>query len=174
MGNKWEIPCNSRDFPVFPAGMGNTPKSRDFANPAKTRWVVESYHGRLKQWHMFKDQLSSNHFVPVIGDLVKSVTACLNGVRGPIYKPNPQRDARDQRLAERMQSRLTQESHLAGRVKAEPNLSRRCKAEWKKNDASDIAFPQLDMEYLETVACGTYQLNQAPGYIEEHTTEDGD
>ena len=140
----------------------------------KTRWVVESYNGRLKQWHMFKDQLSSNHFVPVIGDLVKSVTACLNGVRGPIYKPNPQRDARDQRLAERMQSRLTQESHLAGRVKAEPNLSRRCKAEWKKLDASDIAFPQLDMEYLETVACGTYQLNQAPGYIEEHTTEDGD
>ena len=30
------------------------------------------------------------------------------------------------------------------------------------------------MEYLETVACGKYQLNQAPGYIAEHTTEDGD
>ena len=106
----------------------------------KSRWVVESYHGLLKQWHIFKDQLSPNHFVPSIGDLVKSMTACLNGVRGPIYKPNPQRDARDQRLAERIQSQLTQESHLAGRVKAEPILRRRCKAEWKKLDASDIAF----------------------------------
>ena len=140
----------------------------------KTRWVVESYHGRLKQWHMFKDQLSSNHFITVIGDLVRSVTACLNGIRGPIYKPSPQRDARDLRLAERMQSRLTHKSHLAERVKDDPNLSKRCKSEWKKLDASDIEFPQLDMEYLETVACGTYQLSQAPGYIEEHTSEDGD
>ena len=46
--------------------------------------------------------------------------------------------------------------------------------EKKKLDASDIDFPQLDMEHLETVACGTYQLNQAPGYIEEQTTEDCD
>lgn len=30
------------------------------------------------------------------------------------------------------------------------------------------------MEYLETVACGTYQLNQALGYIEEHTNKDDD
>lgn len=73
---------------------------------------------------MFKDQLNSNHFIPIIGDLVKSVTACLNAVRGPIYKPNPERDARDRRLAERMQSRLTYGSSLAGRVKAEPNLSK--------------------------------------------------
>ena len=28
-------------------------------------------------------------------------------------------------------------------------------------DPSDIDFPQLDIEYLETVGCGTYQLNQA-------------
>ena len=140
----------------------------------KTRWVVESYHGRLKQWHMFKDQLSSNHFITVIGDLVRSVTACLNGIRGPIYKPSPQWDPRDLRLAERMQSRLTHKSHLVESVKDDPNLSKRCKSEWKKLDASDIEFPQLDMEYLETVACGTYQLSQAPGYIEEHTSEDGD
>ena len=99
----------------------------------KTRWVVDSYHDRLKQWHMFKDQLSSNHFIPIIDDLIESVTACLKGVMSPIYKPNPQRDARDQRLAERMQSRLRHESHLAGRVKVEPNLRRKCKAEWKKS-----------------------------------------
>ena len=140
----------------------------------KTRWVVESYHGRLKQWHMFKDHFSSNYFIPIIGDLVQVVTACLNGIRGPIYKPNTERNARDQQLAERMQSRLTYENTLAGRVQSEPNLSRRCKAEWQKLDASNIDFPKLDLEYLETVACGSYQLAQAPGYIEEHITEEGD
>lgn len=151
-----------------------SPEANTDRQCTKTRWVVESYHGRLKQWHMFKDQLNSNHFIPIIGDLVRTVSACLNGVRGPIYMPNPQRDARDQKLAFRMQSRLTHESLLAKRVKGEPSLSKRCKAEWKKLDASDIQFPQLEMEYLETVACGTYQLKQAPGYIEEHTTDDGD
>ena len=140
----------------------------------KTRWVVESYHGRLKHWRMFKDQLTSNYFIPVLGDLVRVVTACLNGIRGPIYKPNPERDARDKVLAERMQARLRLENTLAQSVEAEPNMSRRCKAEWKKLEASNIDFPKLDLEYLETVACGSYQLGQAPGYIEEHLTDDGD
>ena len=40
--------------------------------------------------HMFKDHLNSNHFNPIVGDLVTSVTACKNDVRGPIYKPIPQ------------------------------------------------------------------------------------
>ena len=34
--------------------------------------------------HMFEDHLNSNHFNPIIGDQVKSVTACQNGVKGPI------------------------------------------------------------------------------------------
>ena len=140
----------------------------------KTRWVVESYHGRLKHWRIFKDQLISNYFIPVLGDLVRIVTACLNGFRGPIYKPIPERDARDMFLAERMQARLKLENALAQRVEADPNLSRRCKAEWKKLEASNIDFPKLDLEYLETVACGSYQLEQAPGYIEEYLTDDGD
>ena len=98
----------------------------------------------------------------------------MNGVRGPVYQPNPERDARDQKLAKRMQVRLSLENRLAQRVEAEPNLSRRCKAEWKKLEASDIDFLKLDLEYLETVACGSYQLSQAPGYIGEHLTDDGD
>ena len=81
-----------------------TPEGITNRQCTKTRWVVESYHGRLKQWHMFKDQLNSNHFIPIIGDHVRTLYVCLNDVRGPVYKPNPQRDARDQRLAARMQS----------------------------------------------------------------------
>ena len=116
--------------PYMPSYMkpGQSQHDTDTANVdrfcTKTRWVVESYHGRLKQWRMFKDQLSSNYFIPVLGDLVRVVTASLNGVRGPIYKPNPERDARDKVLAERMQARLGLENTLAQRVEAEPNLSR--------------------------------------------------
>ena len=166
--------------PYMPSYMkpGQSQHDTDTANVdrfcTKTRWVVENYHGRLKQWRMFKDQLSSNYFIPVLGDLVRVVTACLYGVRGPIYKPNPERDARDKVLAERMQARLGLENTLAQRVEAEPNLSRRCKVEWKKLEASEIDFPKLDLEYLETMTCGSYQLGQAPGYIEEHLTDDGD
>ena len=85
----------------------DTIAANDDRKCTKTRWVVESYYGRLKQWHMFKDQLSSNYFIPITGDLVKVVTACLNGIRAPIYKPNTEHNARDQQLAERMHSRLT-------------------------------------------------------------------
>lgn len=63
---------------------------------------------------------------------------------------------------------------LSEQGRSDPNLSRRCKTEWKKLESCDIEFPVLDLEYLETLACGTYQLNQAPGYIEEHLTTDGD
>lgn len=98
------------------------------------------------------------------------MTACLNGIRGPIYTPSVERDARHKRLSERMQARLTLKNSLAERVTHEPNLSKRSKAEWQKLDASNIDFPELDSEYLETVTCGAYQLNLAPGYIEEHMT----
>ena len=140
----------------------------------KTRWVVESYHGRLKQWCMFKNQLISNYFIPSIGDLVQVVTACLNGIRGPIYEQNPGRTARDVQLAKRMQIQVDRKNSLASRVESDPNLSKRCKAQWEKIEACNIPFPKLDLEYLETVTCGTYQLKQASGYIEEHTTDDGD
>ena len=53
---------------------------------------------------MFKEKVNPN-----------CVTACLNGLRGPNNKPNPQRDARGQPLTERMHFRLTHECHLKER-----------------------------------------------------------
>ena len=54
----------------------------------------------LTYLYLFKDQLNSNQFIPIIGDIVRTVSVCLNGVRGAIYKPNPQRDARNQKVAQ--------------------------------------------------------------------------
>ena len=53
-------------------------------------------------------------------------------------------------------------------------MTRCAKEEWQKMDCADIEFPELDMQYLKIIACGTYQLKQTPGYVEEHLTKDGD
>ena len=156
---------------------GQTQLTTESANEdrqcTKTRWVVESYHGRLKMWRIFREQLTSNYFVKVIKELVRITTACLNGIRGPIHKSTPDRALKDQLLASEMKSRMTLISPLAERVKSEPDLSRKANAVWKRLDAADIDFPLLDLEYLETVACGSYQIKQASGYIAEHFTDAG-
>ena len=76
--------------------------------------------------------------------------------------------ARDQRLAEHMQSRMSLKNSLCYRVKNEPDLTGRRAADWKKLDAAEIDFPKLDLEYLETIICGSYQIKLAPGYIADH------
>lgn len=72
-----------------------------------------------------------------------------------------------------MQAWLTRTNTLSEQMQSDPNLTRGYKTERKNLESSDIEFPILGLKYLETLACGTYQFNQAPGYIEEHlTTED--
>ncbi|XP_033758064.1 ankyrin repeat and KH domain-containing protein mask-like [Pecten maximus] len=87
----------------------------------KSRWIVESYHGRLKHWTFFRTQLVSNSFINVIEALLRTVTACLNGIRGPIYQRSPERDAKDRLMAERIKDRLTTPNGLAQRFKTGPN-----------------------------------------------------
>ncbi|PJE78136.1 hypothetical protein CI610_02933 [invertebrate metagenome] len=140
----------------------------------KTRWVVESYHSRFKQFRFFKTELTSNYFIKNLESLLKSVTACLNWLRGPIYQPSSTKAAEDEKVALEMKSLLNKSNILAERVEKEPDLSRRAKSQWQKLEAAQLEFPRLDQEYLETLACGTYQVKLAPGYISEHLTADGD
>ena len=53
-------------------------------------------------------------------------------------------------------------------------MSHKAKNEWRKLEASDLTFPKLNLEYMETLACGLYQIKLAPGYIVEHQNSDGD
>ena len=43
----------------------------------ETRWVVASYHDKLKQWTFFKERLKCNHFIPVFGSFIRGISACL-------------------------------------------------------------------------------------------------
>lgn len=69
-----------------------------------------------------------------------------------------------------MQARLIRPNTLSEQVQSDPNLTRGYKTEWKNLESSDIGFPILALKYLETLACGTFQFNQAP----EHLTTDED
>ena len=59
-------------------------------------------------------------------------------------------------------------------MKNEPDLTCRRAADWKKLDAAEIDFPKLDLEYLEIITCGSYQIKLAPGYIADHLSKDGE
>jgi len=89
------------------------------ANIARTvtesRWVVESYHKRLKQ-------LVSNFFIDVNETLLKTVTACLNGIRGLIYVRSQEKYSKIESLLKKMKARLSVHNSLAQRVKEEPEL----------------------------------------------------
>ena len=100
-------------------------------------------------------------------ELLPATTASLNDVCGPIYHPNPERNARDKGMANIKQARLSKIYNLAAQVESDRSLSRRAQVDWVKLDASDINCSQLDKEYLETVACDRYQISLAPGYIVE-------
>ncbi|PJE78185.1 hypothetical protein CI610_02881 [invertebrate metagenome] len=73
-----------------------------------------------------------------------------------------------------MKGLSTKVNELAQRVKNEPELSKRAQSYWQKLEATDVTFPKLSEDYLETLACGTYQLKLANGYITEHLSDDGD
>ena len=73
-----------------------------------------------------------------------------------------------------MQSRMSLKNSLCDRVKNEPDLTCWKAADWKKLDAAEIDFPKLDLEYLETITRGSYQIKLAPGYIVDHLSEDGE
>ena len=89
----------------------------------KTRWIVESYHGQMKIWRLFKEQLTSNSFIKMIKELVRMLTSCLNAIRGPIYKSSPERDLKDQQFATKMKRGQSMASPLAAKIKSEPELS---------------------------------------------------
>ena len=72
-----------------------------------------------------------------------------------------------------MQARLSKINNLVARVEDDRRLSRRAQVDWVKLEASNNNVPQLDMEYLETVACGRYQIGLAV-YMVEHLTTVGD
>ena len=156
----------------MPAGLSQLPPT--LANQdrlcTKTRWVVEAYHGRLKQWRFFKETLPSNYFVTTIGKVMQLISACLN-----LFRPCLSiADEKDRAMASNMMACLLSSSALVQQVEHDPVMLRRSKATWVKLSSCDVAFPEVSLQMMQILTCGIYQVKQAERYIHEHLSESGD
>ncbi|CAG2184344.1 IQSEC [Mytilus edulis] len=137
----------------------------------KVRWVVESVNARVKQWRFF-DKVVSNHFIPIIGDLLRIVCAVCNKFRPPLAGTHPE----DKSIAEAMLEKCKKGNAIQKMVTEEGLLTKR--TIYKLVDASNVLdeladFPVLSMDKLREITMGVYQLKQAPNYVREHEGEDG-
>lgn len=74
-----------------------------------------------------------------------------------------------------MNERRARVNELAEKVANDPIFSPRSRAAWSPIDAgSDIQFPQLTLDYLHFLTCGTYQVKLAPSYIASHLSDSND
>lgn len=102
---------------------------------------------------------------------MKVVAACLNVFRGQIYQGSD--DVRDTETASQMRQRLSRINDLATRVENDPSFSSRLRRPWRRLPADDVVFPILTEEYLQQLTFGSYQLKQAPGYIDANLLGSG-
>ncbi|CAC5387950.1 unnamed protein product [Mytilus coruscus] len=141
----------------------------------KVRWVVESVNARIKQWRFF-DKVVSNHFIPIIGDLLRIVCAVCNKFRPPLAGTHPE----DKSIAEAMLEKCKKGNAIQKMVTEEGLLTKR--TIYKLVDASNVLdeladFPVLSMDKLREITMGVYQLKQAPncqrtrGYSDEGDIE---
>ncbi len=136
----------------------------------KLRWVVESYHGRVKKWTFFDNRIHMQH-LSSIGVFVRIVTAAINAFRPLIKTDKPE----DLEYAQAMLSKAAiKTNHVFERVEKGALSSRG--GHWIVMDSSDAAptFPILTKEDLYGITLGSYQLKQASHYTNEHLDENGD
>ena len=134
----------------------------------KVRWIVESYHARLKKWRFSSDRME-NQLLPKLQDCVRIVSAALNWLQGSIVKAH--NTFHTDRLAKLMKDRLHRNSYLANLVE-QGKLSP--KQRWQKIDEIDFDFPEMDLEELHQLFFGSYQIKQSQTYTEEHLDVNGD
>ncbi|XP_063426803.1 uncharacterized protein LOC134710378 [Mytilus trossulus] len=121
---------------------------------------------------MFFDKVVSNHFIPIIGDLLRIVCAVCNKFRPPLAGTHPE----DKSIAEAMLEKCKKGNAIQKMVTEEGLLTKR--TIYKLVDASKVLdeladFPVLSMDKLREITMGVYQLKQAPNYVREHEGEDG-
>ena len=167
---------------------GNSQHSVSEANSSrlvtKVRWVVEAYHGRFKKFKLFENRQCTS-FLPSYRKCLRILTAALNAFRPVLYNTATNAPFH-QEIADRMMdlSRATS-NPLAERVsKGElSNRGRKWTAAETTPTASELLigdpiavpdFPRLQEEDIcKSITCGTYQIEQAKHYTDEHSSSEG-
>ncbi|CAF1398772.1 unnamed protein product [Didymodactylos carnosus] len=134
----------------------------------KVRWVVESFHARLKKFRLLSERID-NQLVPKPEQCVRITAAALNKYRGAIVQNKNSEE--DKKLAELMKSYVAQNNTLLEQV-ASGKLNARQR--WLPIGSIDFDFPEMDLDDLRKLFFGCYQIKQTTTYAEEHLDVHGD
>jgi len=148
----------------------------------KVRWPVEAHHGRFKKWVFFTNVQPSAH-IPRMKQALRILCAAINAFRPPLYNTTKETEYH-QGVANTMleRSKITVNPVLQ-RVERGA-LSSRGRTWQMEVDEFPInssqawtllsEFPTLTEEEIATlITCGTYQIEQAKHYTDEHINSQG-
>jgi hypothetical protein len=160
--------------PKMPAFLrkGQTQNTTEEANESrlctKNRWVVQSYHARIKKWR-FLTEIIQNSIIPSLADCVLIISTALNHFQGPLI-PNAAND-KFEKTSRMMKNRTTQRNIMFEKVQ-NGELSARSRR--KKIEDINFEFPKMSLDDLRLLFFRTYQIKQVRSYVEEHLDADGD
>ncbi|XP_071581746.1 uncharacterized protein [Temnothorax nylanderi] len=126
----------------------------------KSRWIVESRNGHLKSIFKFFDKVVPYAHVLNLKDFYGIAGGLINRFHEPIIMEGANED-----LARAMLQRAQEVNVLKARVEVDNLFNRR--GQWVLLDENQVQdFPHFDLQYLRDLCFGVYQVNLAPGYIQ--------
>ena len=132
----------------------------------KIRWVIESYHARVKKWYLLGEMVQ-NSFIP--NNCVRTISAALNRFRNPLIF-NATNDRCD-KVVRTMENRITHRNIIFGKAQ---NGELPTQSRWKKIEVIDFEFPKMSLDELRLLFFRTYQVKYARTYAKEHFNIDSD
>ena len=132
----------------------------------KCRWVVESFHARLKKWRMFSERIDQS-FILNIATLTRTLAACLNKYRTALNDSN---SSEHEAIAQQMLQVQQRRSEIQ-RLISNNQLSMRKKWMPLMDINNELKFPVLSLDFLRKDTCGTYQIKQSKGYATQYLNE---
>jgi hypothetical protein len=129
-----------------------------------TRWVVEAANGRLKNVFPFFKHMIEGSYTPKIMRFVRIACAIFNKYF-PAINPPQEFHAR---IAELIELHDNNENPLKTEIE-EQGLKRMNNVRWQKATPASVPdFPKLSYDDLKMMTLGSYQLDTANNYNQEH------
>ncbi|CAF3548310.1 unnamed protein product [Rotaria socialis] len=126
----------------------------------KTRWVVESVNGKIKNWKFFAQTLQ-NTSLPFAGNCLDIVCALIN----KYYCPAIANIQDGQEIAAQMREMWKAENALEQHLR---ELDQGETLRWSKYNAAMCLFPSLTEDDVRNLTFGSYQIKMAKSYIVDH------
>lgn len=146
----------------------STEDANDSRIVTKMRWVVEARNGHFRSIYKMLDHVFNIQNARHIGDYYRIVGALINRFFPLINMQNATVEVARNILEIRNNVNVVQ-----ARVEVD-NLRLR-RGEWERLDNQLPDFPIiLDINYLRDLTIGVYQVNLAPGYIQDKLSRDDD